>query len=73
MMERLLKIMVGMAGWYIPNRLTSGDTKPPTLLAMEPRPEAVCLKPVTHPVRKKHILLFKLDIKTYRKDVGISS
>lgn len=57
MMERLLKIMVGIAGWYIPNRLTSGDIKPPILLTMDPRPEAVCLKPVTHPVRKKYILL----------------
>lgn len=73
MMERLPKIIVGIAGWYIPNRLTSGDTKPPILLTMETRPEAVCLKPVTHLVRKKHVLPFKLDIKNHRKDVGNSS
>lgn len=41
--EMLLKMMVGMDGWYTSNTLISGDTKPPTLHTMLPIPEAVCL------------------------------
>lgn len=44
MMDRLPKRMVGMDGWYVANMLTGGDIKPPILLAMEPKPAAVCLK-----------------------------
>jgi len=41
---RLLKTTVGMDQWYTANMLSSGASRPPTLLAMEPKPEAVCLK-----------------------------
>lgn len=41
---RLLNTMVGMDQWYMASMLSSGDSKPPALLAMEPKPEAVCLK-----------------------------
>lgn len=46
--ERLLKTMVGMDQWYTANMLSNGDSKPPALLAMEPKPEAVCLKTKTY-------------------------
>lgn len=36
--------MVGIDLWYVANMLSNGDTKPPALLTMEPKPEAVCLK-----------------------------
>ncbi|TNN56712.1 hypothetical protein EYF80_033057 [Liparis tanakae] len=41
---RLLKTMVGMDQWYTAKMLSNGASKPPALLAMEPKPEAVCLK-----------------------------
>lgn len=41
---RPLKTTVGMDQWYMANMLSGGDSKPPALLAMEPKPEAVCLK-----------------------------
>lgn len=47
---RLLKTMVGMDQWYTANMLSNGDSRPPALLAIEPKPEAVCLK-------QKHIEL----------------
>lgn len=40
----LLNTTVGMDLWYVSNMLSNGETKPPALLAMEPKPEAVCLK-----------------------------
>lgn len=39
--------MIGMDEWYTANMLTSGDIKPPARLAIEPKPEAVCLKQET--------------------------
>ncbi|KAG7227360.1 hypothetical protein INR49_000365 [Caranx melampygus] len=41
---RLLKTTVGMDQWYMANMLSGGESKPPALLAMEPKPDAVCLK-----------------------------
>lgn len=41
---RLLKTMTGMERWYIDNMLSSGDSNPAALKAMEPKPTAVCLK-----------------------------
>lgn len=41
---RLLKPIMGMVQWYMANMLSSGDSNPPNLHAMEPKPEAVCLK-----------------------------
>lgn len=44
MIVMLLNTAVGMALWYVANILSNGDTKPPTLLTMETKPRAVCLK-----------------------------
>lgn len=44
MSVRLLKTMVGMDEWYMANMLSSGDSSPPARLAIELKPEAVCLK-----------------------------
>lgn len=71
MMARLLKMMVGADGWYAANMLTSGDIKPPILLTMEPKPEAVCLKPTL--VVSVFITGKMLHVSAYRKEVGNSS
>ena len=59
---RLLKTTMGMDQWYMANMLSNGASKPPALLTMEPKPEAVCLKQRHRETLKYFLIVNKIPL-----------